>query len=426
LLWIGGLGPPREEEPPGRGAARTTVAATLVVLGSLLRFQALVLSLTVSLPLALVALSRAGRRPAVRALGVLGVVLVVAAGLRMWDQAWYDRDPGWRAFRELNAWRARIIDYGAGADDPGAAALEQRLGWGVNDVLLLRRWFYPDRNVFPSENMRRLVEAAPLVRGDAARAWTRITEAFHLPALWPMALALPLLVLASGTPPSRLLVLGLSLAPGVLVVILLAVFFHAPEHVVLSALAFTPLALLVTRDGDGGRSRRWWWAALALGAVGVSVAIAQRRCVSDEAVEANRELRRSLAELAPRPEELYVEWAGAFPYEAVLPLEDASYFAGLRLYSLGWLQRSPIADRMLEALRIEDLFRSLYDRPGTFLLMDDPSWSASLDRYGRERYGLSLRFSVRVRTPAFPVFRAERAGEAGGSRPQAVRTVTMR
>jgi hypothetical protein len=420
VLWMTSLRPAGEADPADRGGTRATVAAALILLGSLLRFQALILSLAVCLPLALVSLSHAGRRPALRALGVLAAVLFVAVGLRTVDQRWYGRDPAWAAFRELNVWRARIIDYGAGADDPGAAARQQSLGWTANDALLLRRWFYPDPNVFPPEKMRRLVEAAPLARRDAARAWNRILEALHLPALVPMALVVPLLLVSIGSWRARLLVLGLCLAPGVAAAVLLALFLHAPEHVVLSALAFAPMALLAAGKGGEGGRRRWWWAALALAAVGGLVAIAQRRCVSEEAVEANRELRLSLAQLAPRPEQLYVEWAGAFPYESVLPFEDGSYLANLRLYSLGWLQRSPIADGMLRAFRIEDLFRSLYDRPGTFLLMDDQSWSNLLERYGRERYGVSLWFPVRVRTPAFAVFQAERAGAPVASRPEVV------
>jgi hypothetical protein len=407
-LWIAGLEPEPGDEREHRGAAGLLVPASLLLLGALLRFQALLLALVVALPLALARLVRVGRPRALRALGGLAAVLSVALALHLWDRAWYERDPGWREFGELNAWRARIVDYGAGADGPEGRALERRVGWSANDALMLRRWFYADRTVFPIEKMRTLVGAAPVVRPGAAEAGARIREAFARPSFLPMALVLPLLV-ACGCARDRLRVLGLTIGPALIVVGLLAVFLRAPEHVVMPALAFSATTLLVAAGADRRRPRgRWWWPALVLAAVGAALAVRQSRADSLTAAEDNRDLRRAVEKLSTRPQQLYVDWAGAFRYEGVLPLEDTSYLSGLRLYSLGWPQRSPIADRMLRTFAIDDLFRSLYERPDVCLLMN-PSWRDSLEVYAHEHYGAALRFPEGVPTPSFTVFRVERA-----------------
>ena len=403
-LWIADLDAGKRGERARRGGAALLVAAALVLVGSLLRFQALLLALVVASPLVLAQLARLDRRQVVLALRWPAAVLVVALALHLWDRASYEADPGWREFGELNAWRARIVDYGAGGDSPD---LGRGAGWSANDALMLRRWFYADRAVFPVEKMRALVGAAPVARPDVAEAWVRIRDAFAYPSLLPMALALPLLV-ARRSARSRLRTLALALVPAVIVVVFLAVFLRAPEHIGMPALAFAPTVLLVAGDLDGERpGRRWRWPAIVLAAAAVTLASWQSRADGATAAEDNRDLRASLAMLSPRPQQLYVDWAGAFPYEAVLPLERHSYLSGLRLYSLGWPQRSPIADRMLQAHGIDDLFRSLYDRPDVFLLMN-PSWRDSLEAYGRERYGVSLRLPERLLTPSFPVFQVER------------------
>ena len=406
-LWIAGLEPEPGDGRQHDGAAGLLVPASLLLLGALLRFQALLLALVVALPLALTRLVRVGRPRALRALGGLAAVLSVALALHLGDRAWYERDPGWREFSELNAWRARIVDYGAGAVGSDGGSLEQRVGWSGNDALMLRRWFYADRTVFPIEKMRTLVGAAPVVQLGAAEARSRIREAFDHPAFLAMALVLPLLV-AGGRIRDRLQALVLTLVPAVIVVGLLAVFLRAPEHVALPALAFAPTVLLVAAGADRRRPcDRWWWTALVLAGVGAALCARQSRADSLTAAEDNRDLRRSLATLSTRQERLYVDWAGAFRYEGVLPLEDSSYLSGLRLYSLGWPQRSPIADRMLQAFGIGDLFRSLYERPDVGLLMN-PSWRDSLEVYAREHYGIALRFPEGVPTPSFTVFRLER------------------
>jgi hypothetical protein len=408
-LWIASL-QPKPAEGGGRGGAPggLLLPALLVLLGALLRFQALLLALVVALPLALVRLAAAGRPRALRALVGLGAVLLLALALQLRDRAWYERDPGWQEFGVLNAWRARIVDYGAGADGEGGAP-ERRVGWSANDALMLRRWFYADRSVYPVEKMRALVGAAPLAWPAAAEARDRLQEAFDHPSFLPLALVLPLL-LAGGDARERRLTLLLSLLPGLVVVSLLAVFLRAPEHVGLPALAFAPTALLATAVAQRRRARhaRWWWPALVLAGVGAALALRQDRADSLTAAEDNRDLRRTLARLAVSPQQLYVEWAGAFRYESVLPLEDTRYLSGLRLYSLGWPQRSPIADRMLRSFAIDDVFRSLYERPDVRLLMN-PAWRDSLQVYAREHYGVALRFPEGVPAPSFTAFRVERA-----------------
>jgi hypothetical protein len=407
-LWIASLQPEPAEDGDRVGAGALLLPALLVLLGALLRFQALLLALVVALPLAVARLAGAGRPRALRALGGLGAVLLLALALQLWDRAWYGRDPGWQEFGALNAWRARIVDYGAGADGEGGA-LERRVGWSANDALMLRRWFYADRSVYPIEKMRTLVGAAPLAWPAVSEAWDRLQDAFGHPSFLPLALVLPLLV-ARGDARERRLTLFLSLLPGLVVVGLLAVFLRAPEHVGLPALAFAPTALLATAGAERRRTRhaRWWWPALVLAGVGAALALRQDRADSLTAAEDNRDLRRSLAKLAVSPQQLYVEWAGAFRYESVLPLEDTSYLSGLRLYSLGWPQRSPIADRMLRAFAIDDVFRSLYERPDVRLLMN-PAWRDSLQVYAREHYGVALRFPEGVPAPSFTAFRVERA-----------------
>jgi hypothetical protein len=118
-----------------------------------------------------------------------------------------------------------------------------------------------------------------------------------------------------------------------------------------------------------------------------------------------------VAMLASAGNQLHVEWAGAFRYEAMLPLEDQSYLAGVRLYSLGWPQRSPVADGMLRRLGIGDVVRSLYERDDVGLLMN-PAWQDSLAAYVREHYGAPVGFRATVRTPSFTVFRVERTDAA--------------
>jgi hypothetical protein len=401
-LWM----PPHEAERGPEPRPRRVVAAALLLFGGLLRFQALLLVLVVAMPVLSDRLRRAGRATGVRLAGGLLAVLATSAVLQWADRRIYDAEPGWREFLELNAWRARIVDYGAGGDGPERRLAEQRLGWSPNDGLVLRRWLYTDRSVFPTSSLRRFVEAAPVAQPGPAEALGRLRAAFATPSLVPLLLTLPLLALGVRRG-ERLRVLLLAAAPAVVVIGVLAVLLRAPEHVALPALAFVPTALLVLGDDQGESRRALGWPAVALAAAGAWLAFDQARVEAALALEENRDLRLSLAQLGGTGTRLYVEWAGAFRYEGVLPLEDQSYLAGVRLFSLGWPQRSPVADELLRRLEMHDVLRCLYERDDVGLVMN-PAWRESLAAYLSEHHGVQVRFREAVRTPSFTVFRVER------------------
>jgi hypothetical protein len=79
----------------------------------------------------------------------------------------------------------------------------------------------------------------------------------------------------------------------------------------------------------------------------------------------------------------------------------------LRIFSLGWPQRSPIADRMLQTFAIDDLYRALVGRNDVFLVAA-PERLPLLVGYGRERLAVEARFCLVLQTDRFPVFQGHR------------------
>jgi hypothetical protein len=387
----------------GRAAwGRLGAAVSLIVLGAAIRLDALLLGVLCAAPVAALALAR--RRDAwPRALTVVFVVSVSVLALHQSDQAAYDSDPGWRAFRELNAVRKRVVDYESATYSVATAPLYRQLGWSENDAILLRQWFYPDPVVFSTVSISTLVAESPHPPLGVGRAWRQASEAFSRWPLVPMLLILPFL--AGGR--SGWSRVGLTLGFGVVVVVVLAVFLKAPDQVVMPAIAFAAAAGLVRPGEPGGDLRargRWGRFTLALALLGVVLSLGLRYRDSGVARANSRELHESLALLGPRADRLYVAWAGHFPYERILPLESPATLARLRLYSLGWPQRSPVADRMLGAFGITDLFSALCGRDDVFLIAERGS-PPPLEVYGRERYGREVRFEEQLRTPAFLVHR---------------------
>jgi hypothetical protein len=390
------------DSTPGSRRRRLGAASVLVVLGAAIRFDALLLGAVSAAPATIIAL-RPRRDMWRTALAFALAVAAVTMSLEAYDRAVYQSDPGWRSFRELNVVRARMVDYQAGAYSEATSSSYARLGWSENDAYLLANWFYPDPAVFPLDKMQAIVGEAPAPPLGSDRVWTRLREAFHRPALLPVLLMLPLLC---GAGPGRRSV-AWTLGLGVVLIVFLAVFLKAPDHVVMPLVAFAAAVGLVHPGEPARRSSATpGRLALALAIAAAALSLNLRHRDSVEAQSLSEELHESLARLDPRPDRLYAAWAGHFPYKGILPLESPSRLGPLRLYSLGWLQRSPIADRILGAFGISDLFAAWCERDDVFLIAERRA-PYPLEVYGHERYGLEVRFEEQLRTPAFPVFGCE-------------------
>jgi hypothetical protein len=403
------------DPPPPLGHQRwraLVLGGSLIALGSLIRFEALAFALLLALPASLAylpALHPAERRA--RIVAVLSAV-AVALALRTWDRAGYERQPEWREFLELNEQRVLITDWGRAPYGPETAALYERQGWSANDAALMLAWFYPDPAVFSKERMEQLAASATAIRGrfDSSRARRQLQRVFTRDpaAIGCVALVLPALVWLGPFDRRRLVAI---LATGAFAAALacgLALAGRAPIYVVQPALAFALGAALLGlgAGGEGPRSAAVTTLACLLALGGGALSLRRAAAESETARTGNRKLHASIATLRPSRDHLYVAWTTAFPYPFILPLESTEYLKDLRLFSLGWPQRSPVGNRMLRSFAITDLYRALLARKDLYLIAA-PSRMPLLETYGRERLGVDARFAPHLETPGFVVFQGE-------------------
>ena len=117
-----------------------------------------------------------------------------------------------------------------------------------------------------------------------------------------------------------------------------------------------------------------------------------------------RECRRSLrvqtlrrtaleciATLEQRDDRLYVSWATGFPYEAISPLDNLMSLANLRLFMIGWPQRTPVAATMRRKFVIESVPGAVCQHREVFFFGNTNSY-ARFGKFIREHHGLEVRF----------------------------------
>lgn len=402
--------PASPETVPAFRARQAAAGVALLTLASLIRFDSFRLALVLTAPAALLIVGSLRRRGWLgKAVAVALFVVALPFALRFYDREEYRRDAGWREYLERSTLLPQLTDYGGVPYDASTRPLYASLGLSENDAILLRNWFLADETVFSTSRIRALVAATRRTWPDQMSVgMQRIRRVLREHTLWPLALCFPLLgtfaAAAGRERPWAATVLGCLLA-----LVGLAVFRQAPLHVTLPVLSF-PAALAVVFAAPpaapaSARVRGLSLLLAGLALAGVVLSLEQRWQESRRARSRNESLRQSLEELQPRPDRLVVAWGLGFPYEWILPFEDWRYLNGLRLYPLGWLQRSPVSESTLRAFAVPDLYRALYERVDVFLMGNHPRGTRLLEIFGEEHRGVRVQFEVVSRTASFVLLR---------------------
>lgn len=402
-LWLQAV---RDEGARGRGIAAAAVA--LMLLGSLERFDPFALLFAIA---GAIGLGLARLRPPRAFLAIGGAALALALGAHAYDQRAYQRDPGWRAFREFIPLLPEITDYGrASQGGPALAPALAQAGWTENDHRLFMQWFHADPDVYSADRLRRLLAAAPAtpVSERLVHGVGRLRRVAANPAVWAVLLALPLVVGPRAPRATWAAVVSALLSAGV-AALLLAAFRKSAPQVYVPLFAFPLLLGLALGPVSRGGARRALEALrVALAAAGlVASALHQWREGRDERARSEA-LWTRYEPLLRSPDRLVVAWYNGFPFEVVRPLASPARLRSLRLVSLGWSQRTPLSGSMLVAFGSADLVDALAD-PRTVLLGPPPA-PAMLTRFAAEHRGLRLAFEPEQAEP-FPTYRGRVASD---------------
>lgn len=416
LLLATGLS--REEPHPW---SHLCAGALLLSLAALIRVEIGFMVLGVFGPVLLVEAAPLDRSRLIR-LGAIGLVAVGLLGLEVQNRRFHQSDPEWGGFhrqyvmlrQELveSKLRRPNIDY-----TPETKAVFDEVGWCETDFRLMCRSVYYDDEQISDEKVERILSRLPRPwRVDPADYVQQLLEmAFH-PSVVPV---FPVLLL---------LLFGMSrrgwIALGAGAFVWLGALFYflnyakpPPDRVYLPVVAgaLWTSAFFARRDvlppyrplfGRWPRTTlRQALVAIALvvGAVNLNGLWREGRWTRERAAE----LRAAIARLAPRPDQLYVIFAGEFPYEVILPFEDIEFMRPMK--SLGTLHNSGFNKRRMREFGITDVYTALYERSDVLLVSTDElnGWLAESVRRHR---GVELVFKRVFQGPEFEVYDVSRRG----------------
>ncbi len=416
---------------PVRGAASSprladAAGCVLLLLGSLIRFESLLLAVVMALPV-MAAAAYAAPKPTLRRAVPVAASLAVAVVLYFLNSAYYARDEGWKDFYAYNALRAQFTDYGRYQYNTETKPAFDAVGWEPVDYSMLVNWFYADRDRYSLAHLQSIAAAAPSSPPPSAwdvisGVWENLPNAPGLQQLMLAGVCVPFLTLGGWwrfLVPFALFGFVFTVIVGmgvggywVPVRVGFPLFAGAVAAAVLQPGVAEPPKRRV-RGGDTAETTRLVLRC-AGGVLAAGVVIWSYYAWSEidgKRVSVRQGAEKVVRELKPRPDRLYVAWREWFPFEhLVFPLEDPASLRPFRCLSMSWLLPTPFTDQRMREFDITDVYRAICDRPDLSIVAV-PGLLDYFREYVKLHYGREVVFHLTYRNPEKPAILVFKSGE---------------
>jgi hypothetical protein len=385
------------------GAARQKwLAIPFLVTGGLIRYDALRLVCVVLFPVIAWIVWRARMQKSARvAVLILVACITLSYGANSFNTWYYQWDAGWRDYYPFSARRVEFIDYGHVEYNPQTAEAFASAGWLPIDLQMLRNWAFLDRERYNSRSLQTILDALPVSNWQPPRPWhTLINRLAADSELWGLlACGAACLAILATDRAARFVPLACYGVAGITCIFLYR-NLHLPPRVYCPVFSGCAIAAIAFSAGPRSFGKRRAWAESAFGrylALALVGAVVVWRAGAIWHSNANflsyhKEAVQMMKQLAPKPNQLFVVWAGDFPLEYVtLPLESQSLSRDFKVLDLNWTLG--FSKPRTDEFHVTDLISIVRRGDGTFLVCQR-SQTELLSAYIRVHYGVELKYRV--------------------------------
>jgi hypothetical protein len=390
------------------GSLHSWFAIPLLLIGALIRIDAFRLVFVVLSPVVLWMLWRARSQKNARyGIAILAACFALGIGAAQYMRSYYGQDAAWQSFFPFNALRVEFMDFDRAEYSEQTAAVFNAAGWLPVDVQMLRNWAFLDQDRYNSQKLQTILKAAPSANWRSPRPWGALTQQMAADSeLWGILVcgAAALAILAIGR--STWVIPLTCYAVAIIACLLIYGYMHLPPRVYCSVFGGCAATAIVLSAGLRSLESRPAWVErrvgryLALAVIGSVIAWRGAAIWRSNAnfVSYHESAMRMLKQLAPKPNQLFVIWAGDFPFEFVtLPLARQSLPADFKVMTMAWT--TGFTQLRLHERGAHDLM-SLVRQTGPTYFICEKADTDLLNAYFRAHYGVGLKDHVVFAHPA--------------------------
>ena len=388
-----------------------TVSVLLLILSFFVRSSVFYLVMLLAIPLlGTVFLESYKNRGVVVKYSVFIIILVLSTSLlNIYNKAYYNRDPEWKDFFAVNALKSRFIDWRHTAYNDETKYIFDEVNWSRNDYYILLTWFFADESLYSKENLEKVSSIFPAYKtymspGDVLQQFrTIISKMFFL-----LLIALLFSFYVSADNRSRATILS-TLLLIFMVMIFLIVTKRLPLRVYHPMFSFLIVTCLYLTDKGIDFSLTGLGKIkiiLLLIIVTGLIPVFQKHLITGRKnIYNNRQFKKTISEIKPREDQLFVVWGATLPYEHILPFDTMEFMKNFKLISLGTTLRTPVTKARMKEFSITDIYKALYEKDNVFLIVNNMRYLYYYTQYVLEHFDVNVQFRYVFRSSVFSIIK---------------------
>ena len=419
----------RVDQPAGLRSCLTTrigVGFLLIVLGSLIRFDGMILACLLVTPVFIQRLRRPLFPAVLPPVLLLVVAVILCFGLARLNSIAYSRDSNARGFHQRNKAAIQFLNYNAErrVDPATMQRIINESGLSLNDFAMFKTWFFMNDQLYNESSLKEMVSQLPNrnVHVNFADVYDSLqtiwNDAFVHNCIVCFAF---LLVLNPLNRRNRVLIIAILCLIPALVLYLIHFAKPPPPRVyfaIISYLALVPL-MLAASHRFGGLSR-FGHVRLGIGLLLFLVVIAHGWSAFAACHYQSRQnrinddlYRQTIRNLDPNDHQLYFSWTGAPAWQLISPFGDLRFLENLVAPDS---RQEPSTKAVLDHFGIDDIYVALSGTSDVFLVVHSGHAKYKLAHYReymREHYEMAVTWKRVAVNPWFEVY--DVAADAGDS-----------
>ncbi len=384
------------------------IGAFLIGLSLMIRTEAVAMAVVLFSPIILAEFYRQ-KKLMIPKFIQFGFVLAVCVPLYLMNHVAYS-SPEWK---EANAFRAGVAQFVdnhvmAKASEEKRKEAMEKVGWRPIDNAMLSFWFFMDKEIYSAKNFETVLSILENEM-NTDEIDTYIWDYIYKQPIVNRAMMIALFfVVFLFIKTDDKILLGIHI--GFVLLAYLGIHYllwtlhylykQAPPHVYTSAyvfLATLPLFLMHEKTSFNPFKSGFEVRSVVAAVLGLLVFYygsqghKELSLLSKNAKANAKNLTQVVKAMNPTPDNLFVVWASSFPYESISPFSDLDFMRPLNLFSLGSIQRTPIADAVLDKFDLKNIYTAIPEKKNIYLIIRQDyqqqyNWTGIYNQYMYEHY----------------------------------------
>lgn len=371
------------------------LASVCFVLGTMVRYWALVAVVVVSLPFLILNYKSLYLK---RLVLFSALIAMCIFGLRQAESHFYSNNAEWGEFLQYNQIRGALHDtQRARLTEDMKREILPDLQWTDTNYTMFMGWFFVDKELYSEEKLSKFlsyVEWQKPLKADFSRLLTPF-KYFQAQAIFFCVTFF--LFLVSIQTKKALFNNTVQILYSIGLLAYLALFMRLParvgEPIFLLTLILLVWNFLISQSMMGKKSLVGWFdikKIVFIFPIALIISAGQLSSSNDTRKLHKDNLEKILGRLSKYNDDaLYVNWGGRIPFQSIDPFIDGNDIPRVNILGLGWRTHSPNFDAVLNDFSIEILEQDLVNR-NDILLICWPRHIVMLQKRIKEKWGRNI------------------------------------